>query len=488
MELDDKICYRAVSSRDRRFDGRFFTAVLSTGIYCRPICPARTPREKNCRFFRCAAAAEEAGFRACLRCRPEASPHTPAWLGTSATVSRALRLISEGALDEAGVDALARRLGVGDRHLRRLFNLHVGASPRSVALTRRIHLAKKLIDETGLSFADIAFSAGFNSIRRFNAAIRKSYGRSPTDLRRSRGEGTRRSEPQGCLSLRLAFRPPYSWRSLAGFMAPRAIPGVETVDSRGYRRTLALGEAQGVIEVRPSSTGSQLVLTLPNGFSPHLALIVERIRDLFDLGAVPEIINRHLRQDPQLAGRVKANPGLRVPGAFDRFELMVRAVLGQQITVQGATRMAGKLVQAFGRPLAGHGPEDTGRLFPGPEILAEADVAGIGMPAQRGETIRNLARAMINGRLRLDAPADLEEVTDRLMEIPGVGPWTAHYVAMRAFKEPDAFPEGDLGLRRALARGDKPLAPKELAEKAKAWRPWRAYAAMHLWMHGPVQK
>lgn len=482
MELDPAACYRAARARDARFDGRFFVAVRTTGIYCRPICPAPTPRRENCIFLPCAAAAHEAGYRPCLRCRPEASPGTPAWLGSSATVSRALRLIEAGALDDAGVDALAARLGVGDRHLRRLFAQHLGASPLAVAATRRSHFAKQLIDQTSLPMAQIAFAAGFASVRRFNDAIRSSFGRPPRVLRRAASGG--RSAPDSALELRLAYRPPYAWDDLLAFLAARAIPGVECVSEGVYRRSFRLGSAVGWLEVRPLPATHQLGVRLRSAGALRLIELVPRLRALFDLGAAPDAITSALRDDDALARALRDAPGIRVPGALDGFELAVRAILGQQVSVAAATRLAGRLVAQFGSKLpdaclpaerSGHPTHE----FPAAELLAEADVAAIGLPGARAAAIRALARAVALRRLQLEPGADPGATRDALLSLPGVGEWTAAYIAMRALREPDAFPASDLGLRRALG-----LAAPELARRAEAWRPWRAYAAMLLWQHG----
>jgi AraC family transcriptional regulator of adaptative response / DNA-3-methyladenine glycosylase II len=477
VSLDADLCYRALRSRDQRFDGRFFVGVVTTGIYCRPVCPAPTPKRRNVRFFACAAAAAAAGLRPCLRCRPEASPGTPAWLGTSATVSRALRLIEQGALDRGDVEALAQRMGIGERHLRRLFETHLGVPPLAVAQTRRIHFAKRLIDETALPMSEIAFAAGFSSIRRFNAALRGAYGRSPTELRR---RGRERSGASAPIELRLAYRAPFDWEGMLAFLAPRATPGVEVVTPEAYRRSIDLGGAAGVLEVRHDPAGGGLLLRLPAATSRALVEAVHRVRRLFDLGADPAAIATHFAGDPDLAPRFRRRAGLRIPGAWDGFELAVRAVLGQQVSVARGTEIAGKLTAAFGRPLADAEP-GVDALFPTPEALAEADVAGLGlMPAARAEAVRALARAVRGGELALDGARDREAAVEALLRLPGVGPWTAEVVAMRALGEPDAFPAGDLGLRRALGPGS-PLSPGALATRAEAWRPWRAYAAVALW-------
>jgi AraC family transcriptional regulator of adaptative response / DNA-3-methyladenine glycosylase II len=481
-DLDRERCYAALRSRDARFDGRFFVGVRTTGVFCRPVCPARTPKLANVRFFACAAAAQAEGFRPCKRCRPETSPGTPAWLGSSATVSRALRLIAEGGLDEAPVDAFAARLGVGDRQLRRLFARHLGASPAEIARARRVHFARRLIDETALPMTEVAHSAGFRSIRDFNFAVRATFGRSPRELRRGRAPRVADRGRHGArdLAVRLPYRAPLDFAGLLDFLRLRAIPGVEQVGADRYRRTIAQDGAAGAIEVRAVPGEDELEMRVRLPAYGGLIGIVERARRIFDLGADPLQIAGALRRDPRLAPLLRRAPGLRVPGAWDGFELAVRAVLGQQVSVQGATTLAGRLVERFGRPVEGLG-EGLTRVFPSAEALAEADLARIGIPGARAETLRALARAVAGGGLRLHAAQGLDEAVARLVAIPGIGPWTAHYVAMRALGEPDAFPAGDLGLRRALARGGPLPSAREVERIAEAWRPWRAYAAVALW-------
>ncbi len=479
LQLDPERCYRALISRDARFDGRFFTGVTSTGVYCRPICPARTPKRANVRFFACAAAAEAEGFRPCLRCRPEASPGTPAWLGTSTTVSRALRYIAEGALDEGSVDELASRLGIGERHLRRLFIKHLGAAPLAVAQTQRVHFAKRLISETSLPMTQIAMDAGFSSVRRFNAAVQKAYRRNPTTLRRSKTR-ERIDGNTGDLTLRLAFRPPLPWDLIMDFLRLRAIPGVEHVGRDVYRRSVVVEDTPGIIEVHRPNGAPYLQLRVPSMLSGGLATIVADTRRLFDLGADPRQIAAHLTRDRVLARRVRRAPGLRVPGAWDGFEIAVRAIVGQQVTVKGATTIMGRLVESHGTLLPVSARNGVTRLFPTAARLARARLGRLGMPGARAEAIGTLARAVVSGDLRLDASEGLDATVTALSALPGIGPWTAHYIAMRVFGEPDAFPEGDLGLRRALARG-RVVSTRELTKRAEAWRPWRAYAAMYLW-------
>ena len=473
MDLDARICSQARLSRDARFDGRFFIGVKSTRIYCRSICPVRTAREENVRYFPTAAAAADAGYRPCLRCRPESSPGTPAWLGSSTTVARALRLISEGALEDASVSVLAARLGIGPRQLGKLFVRHLGASPIAVAKTRRLHFAKKLIDETNLPMGQIAVAAGFGSVRRFNAAFRQTYNRTPSQIRRFARLASVQSENE--YRFRLHFRPPCHWNALLDFLASRAIPGVESVESSCYRRTIALNGHSGSLRVSPAEAGSALEVRISFPEPRWLFLIVERVRRMFDLTADPIEIAMRFSVDPLLAERVEAMPGLRVPGCWDGFELAVRAILGQQISVAGATMLAGRLVRAFGTQASATPPLT--HLFPRAEVLAQADVGRIGLPKARGETIRSLARAVSEGGISFDSVTNVEEFRLRLREIPGIGNWTAQYIAMRALGDPDAFPASDLG----LLRGSSIRTESELARRAESWRPWRAYAAMYLW-------
>jgi len=484
VDLDPDRCYRALRTRDARFDGRFFTAVRSTGIYCRPICPAPTPKRENCVFLPCAAAAAERGFRPCLRCRPEASPGTPAWLGTSSTVSRALRMIGDGALDDGNVGSFAERLGIGERQLRRLFDKHLGASPIAVAQTRRVRFAKRLLDEPDLPMTEVALAAGFASIRRFNDAIRKCYDMPPRALRQRRRARTNGASPCD-LRLHFAYRPPLDWAALAGFLAPRAIPGVEAVGPGGYRRSFAFESGRGTLAVTPQADRPSLVARIRFEGSVPLQIVSERIRRLFDLTADPTEIAADLARSPWLRSAVRSHPGIRVPGAWDGFELAVRAILGQQVSVRGATTLAGRLVSRFGEAVdfGGETPELTA-LFPTPAVIAEADVAAIGIPRKRAEAIRALAAAAATGEIAFDTAAGLDVLVSRLEALPGIGPWTANYIAMRAAREPDAFPASDLGLRRALATNGRPASEAALFAASQDWRPWRAYAAMLLWSQG----
>lgn len=473
VELDAATCYRALLARDRRFDGRFFTGVRTTGIYCRPVCPARTPKAENCTFFPHAAAAEAAGFRPCKRCRPERAPGSPSWAEVPEVVSRALGLIAAGALDDGGsVDALADRLAIGARQLRRLFAEHLGAGPLAVAKARRVHFARRLLDETTLPVSRIAFAAGFASVRQFNHDVRATFGAPPTALR------GRAATTNGTLRLRLAYRPPLDWDGMVGFLTARATRGVEVVERARYARTVALDGVAGWIELTPGGDALDLAVHLPT--HDNLIALVERARRIFDLGADPATIGAHLATDPRLAPLVAARPGLRVPGAWDPFEAAVRTVLGQQISVRAATTLAGRLVEAFGKPLDGTDEPGLTHLFPAPETLADAAVDSIGCTRGVARAIRALATGVADGSLTFDASRGLDDLTDRLRALPGVGPWTAQVIAMKALAEPDAFPAGDLGVRAALGG----IGEREAERRAEAWRPWRAYATMHLWTEG----
>ena len=478
--LDTEVCERARLARDPRFDGRFFIGVLTTGIYCRPICPVRPPKAKNVRFYASAAAAAEAGFRPCLRCRPESSPGAAAWRGTETTVSRALRLIEEGALDEQGVEGLAARLGVGSRHLSRLFLRHIGATPIQVAQTRRLHLAKKLLDETNLTVTEIAYAAGFGSLRRFNEVILGTYRRSPTAIRKLR----RSVSEQSGLRLELAFRPPFDWSWMSAFFGARAVAGVESVEDGVYRRTISVGGRPGSIAVRPIPNSNRLELAVNLPDMTAIAAVVARARRAFDLDADPLSIGRDLGQDDALAERVKAAPGLRVPVAWNGFELAVRAILGQGITVAGARTLAARVTARYG-PKVLEGESECALGFPTPEVLADRDLKDLGIAAPRAAAIKSLAKEVADGGLDLETPQDLEPFVGKLQEIQGIGPWTAQYIALRALGHPDAFPVGDLGLLKGagvcLESKRTPLTHVTLARRAEQWRPWRAYAAMHLW-------
>jgi len=428
-----------------------------------------------------------AGFRPCLRCRPESAPGGPAWNGVSTTVNRALRLINEGALDDSIVDDLAARLGIGERHLRRLFMEHVGVGPKAVAQTRRVLFAKKLVNETDLPLTEIALASGFGSIRRFNSTFKKLYGRAPRDLRRA--EENDQGDNNAPLSLKLAIRPPYDWQHLIGFFKTRAISGIEDVSDDCYRRTIRLEKQTGILTVCHNQIDQHLDVSISLDHTTHLKTAMERTRRLFDLDADVQAINAQLSQDPVLAKSIKARPGLRVPGAWEPFEVSVRAILGQQVSVAAARTFAGRLVETFGDKIEQPVSENLRHLFPTPQALCDADLSTIGLTKKRAETLRGLAQAFTNGKLNFDLAQGLEDIQTQLLALPGIGPWTAQYIAMRAFGEPDAFPTGDLGLLNAFKATGVDLSIRELDARAESWRPWRAYATMHLWaMLPPVKR
>ena len=479
--LDEEQCYRAVKARDARFDGRFFTCVRSTGIYCRPVCPAPTPGRKQCVFVPSAAAAEAAGFRSCLRCRPEAAPGAPAWTGTQATVTRALRLIEAGALDHENIETFAARLGLGGRHLRRLFVSQLGATPQAVAANRRLLTAKQLLTETRLPMAEVAHAAGYQSLRRFNDAVCKAYGTAPSSLRKTKAA---QHEDDGSILLKLGYRPPYDFARMLAYLAARAIPGVEAVTDKRYLRSFRLGEAAGVLEVTndPARRTLQVRIRMHRGALP-LRPLVAQLKHLFDLDADPAAIGQALAGDDLTGPRLATAPGLRIPGAFDGYELAIRAILGQQVSVKGATTLAARLASTHGEKLDGaEGPVTL--LFPQASTLADADLSGIGLTGARIKTIAALSAAEAEDRIDLSghgAPGmTLEDCIAELIELPGIGDWTAQYIALRALGEPDAFPAGDLVLRKIAGCGT-PISEAAMLERASRWRPWRGYAAMALW-------
>ncbi len=478
MEFDPRVCYRAVVARDARYDGRFFTCVKSTGIYCRPICPARPPKLENCRFVPTAAAAQAAGYRPCLRCKPESSPALDAWRGTEATVSRAMKLIEAGALDDGDITSLAARLEIGPRQLRRLFSRHLGAAPITVAQTRRVLLAKQLIHQTDLSMIQVALASGFGSVRRFNETFQRLYDRPPSELRHRAAAVSTGPE----ISLLLPYRPPYDWDTMLRFLAARGIAGLEVVRDGRYCRLIELEDAQGSIEVTNAPAQASLRVTVRFERLNALPTIISRIRRLFDLGAEPAAIAADLSADPLLAPLVRARPGLRVPGGWDGFEIAVRAVLGQQVTVKGATRLAGRLVAALGAPVREPNVLGLTHFFPRPERFTAAALTGQGLTRPRAAALAGLATATARDATLFEPRADLASAVARLRELPGIGEWTSQYIAMRALGESDAFLAGDVGLQRALdQRGRRPSAAEMLA-RAERWRPWRAYAMLHLWM------
>ena len=488
---NNEIYERARLSRDARFDGHFFVGVRTTGIYCRPICPANSPKSENISFYPTAAAASEAGFRPCLRCRPECAPGTPAWHGTSTTVRRGLRLIASGALDDGNIEQLSDRLGVTSRHLRRLFTRHLGASPVAVAHTQRLHFAKRLIDQTDLPMQEIAIASGYGSVRRFNDAFRNTYGRAPRDLRRKDRNEVAGSE-RSSLGVRLNYRRPFDWAQLVEFLQGRAIPGVEIVVDDRYYRTVKVGGQVGVVEVGHNTTERNLELTLHGIDTPNLFPVVQQVREIFDLDAPVADIGVVLKKDPELKTRLKNHPGIRVPGAWDGFELTVRAILGQQVSVKAATTLSGRIAARYGEAvedIIGENFRGTGlsHLFPTPEILMRARFNDIGLVSARAETIRRVARALVDGELSFDPSQDPGAFCESLKSLRGIGDWTAQYVSMRALKNPDAFPSSDLGLLRSFDCDEKDrMRPNELAEMSESWRPWRAYAALLLWSASPA--
>ncbi|MCZ6770423.1 MAG: helix-turn-helix domain-containing protein [Proteobacteria bacterium] len=489
MLNDHEACYRVIETGDSRFDGRIYTGVKTTGIYCRPVCPARTPSRRNVEFFPSAAAAQNAGYRPCLRCRPELSP-APGNTGEFPdVVTRALNLITDGAFDEDGIPALAVRIGISERQLRRLFIEHLGASPLKIIQTRRVLFAKQLLHDTKLSMAEVAMAAGFGSIRRFNATFTTLFGRPPRSLRREttrRGAHARSHHDGNWIELRLGFRPPLDWDFFLSFYRARAIPGLETIVDECYRRVIALNGGVGQIEVRPGGA-DYLIGAIRFDDVTALPAIVCRMRNAFDLDADPLLINQHLASDRVLRDAVAARPGLRVVGNWDPFEQAVRAVLGQQISVTAARNLAGRLVARWGEPVTIDGEEELRFAFPTPARLADADIASLGMPRRRGAAVSALAKAVLANADFLNRGASLNENLRRLEGLPGFGKWTANYIAMRAMREPDAFPASDIGLLRALAQKDgRRPTPDEALARAERWRPWRAYAAQHLWAKDPI--
>jgi AraC family transcriptional regulator, regulatory protein of adaptative response / DNA-3-methyladenine glycosylase II len=471
MELDFERCYRAVDSRDQRFDGWFYTAVTSTGIYCRPSCPAVTPKRENVRFFPGAAAAQRAGFRACKRCRPDAAPGSPEWDVRADLVGRAMRLIGDGVVDREGVPGLASRLGYTERHLNRLLTAELGAGPLALARAQRAQTARILVETTGLGLAEIAFASGFGSVRQFNDTIQEVYAQAPSQLRERRRVA--RAEP-GSINLRLAYRSPLHIPALLDFLERRALPGVEERVGSAYRRGLVLPHGTATVTLRPAARWVSATLRLAD--VRDLAPAVARCRRLFDLDADPDAVDATLGADVALGAAVRDEPGVRVPRAVDGFEMAVRAVVGQQVSVAGARTTLTRMIRAAGGPGTA---ELTG--FPAAEVVAELPDEAFGMPAARRRTIRALAAAVAAGKLDLEPGADREESVARLLELPGIGAWTAGYVAMRAIGDPDVFLPTDLAVRRGAAVLGLPHTPEALEAHAESWRPWRSYALIRLW-------
>ncbi|MFL6158548.1 MAG: DNA-3-methyladenine glycosylase 2 family protein [Marmoricola sp.] len=475
MHLDTEACYRAVKSKDRRFDGVFYTAVRTTGIYCRPSCPAITPKLANVTFHPSAAAAQLAGYRACKRCLPDATPGSPEWDLAADVAGRAMRLIADGTVEREGVDGLAARLGYSTRQLNRVVTGALGAGPLALARARRSQTARVLIETTELSFADVAFASGFASIRQFNDTVREVYAATPTELRGRRGS----TSTSGTISTRIGVREPFAGAPLLDFLATRAVPGVEATSPDGwYERSLALPHGPGVVRVQ--------LHPRPAGYVPcrftladarDLAPALERTRRLLDADADPVAVDDELGADRYLAPLVTRTPGLRVPGHVDGVEVAVRAVLGQQVSVAGARTLASRLVETCGAPLELLGDHQVTRLFPAAEVLAEVDPEQIAMPRARGRALASVCAALASGTVLLDRSADRPAVREALLGLAGIGPWTADYVAMRALGDPDVFLPTDVGVRH----GAQALGIDDLTTRSETWRPWRSYALLHLW-------
>ena len=474
--LDHETCYRAVSGRDARFDGWFVTAVTTTGIYCRPSCPATTPRRRNVTFHPTAAAAQLAGFRACRRCRPDASPGSPEWNVRSDTVARAMRLIGDGAVDREGVAGLAARLGYSERQLHRVLVAEVGAGAQALARAQRAHTARVLVETTDLRFAEVAFAAGFASIRQFNDTVRAVFATTPRDLRATASR--RGTVTPGTMVLRLATRRPFDGRWLLDLLASKSVPGVESYDGTTFRRALLLPHGEATVDLTPGDDHVLATLRLqdPRDVVPAVA----RCRRLLDLDADSTAVDETLALDPLLAPLVGARPGIRVPGSVDGTEMAVKAVIGQQVSVAGARTVAGRLVAAYGKPLE----RPDGALtthFPTADALAGVDPETLPMPRARARTLVAIAAAVAAGDVDLDPGADRDSVEASLLAMPGIGPWTADYLRMRVLGDPDTFLPSDLGVRRGLERLGAAGDPRSAADRAEAWRPWRSYALMHLW-------
>ena len=482
--FDDESCYRALQARDPRFDGWFYVGVLSTGIYCRPSCPARLPKRANVRFLPSSAAAHGAGFRACKRCRPDATPGSPEWNVRADVVGRAMRLIHDGMVDRHGVGEVARRVGYSERQLNRLLVAELGAGPLALARAQRAQTARVLLETTAMPAAGVAFAAGFSSVRQFNDTIREVFAMTPTAVRAAaprRAAGA----AAGSVTLRLPYRAPLAAAELFRFLAMRAVPGVEAGDGGGYRRTLALPYGAGIVDLRPSERHIRATLQLDD--LRDLTAAVQRSRRLLDLDADPHAVDAHLGADPLLAPLVAARPGLRSPGHVDAAELAFRAVLGQQVSVAGARMLAGRLARRYGAPLAGPADGLT-HGFPSAAALAACDPSGLPVPKARARALVALAAAIAGGDVVLDPGADRADVAERLGRLPGIGPWTVSYILLRGLGDPDVFLPADLGVRRALGRLDPPAAA-DPAARARVWRPWSSYALHHLWATlGPPKK
>ncbi len=474
MRLDHGQCYRAISSRDARFDGWFVTAVRTTGIYCRPSCPAVTPKPTNVEFFVAGATAQSHGYRACKRCRPDATPGSPEWSTRADVVGRAMRLIADGLVDREGVSSLAARLGYSERQVNRLLVAEVGSGPLALARAQRAQTARILIETTTLPITDVAFASGFQSVRQFNDTVREVYAASPTQLRAAQSPAS----GGGALTVRLAYRQPYAFEHVLRFLGSRAVPRTESVDDTSYRRSLRLAKGNGVVSV--SASDGMVTCSLLLDDLADVQSAVQRTRRLLDLDADPVAIDEHLGADPLLAPLVAQRPGLRAPGHADGTELLVRAVLGQQVSVAGARTLAGRLVASHGERLAIPVGYVT-HAFPTAAAIAEMSPEDFAMPRARGAALIEACAHVADGRLVLDAGIDRAETTNALQSLRGIGPWTAGYVALRALGDPDAFLPTDVGVRNALVALGADGSPKGASVLAERWRPWRSYALHHLW-------
>ena len=474
--------YKALTARDPRFDGLFFVGVTSTDIYCRPICPAKTPKRANCRFFNSPQAAEQEGFRPCLRCRPELAPGSAPVDDSQRIAHLMVQRIEEGSMDDdEGLEAIADQFELSSRQIRRIIKKELGVAPIQLILTRRLLLAKQLLTETHLPITEIAFASGFSSLRRFNDAFSTRYGMPPSRLRKSAVDDAGVVAASDTSTLQLSYRPPYDWSGMLAFLKARELKGVELVTDSFYGRTVQLDDRKGWIKVTQAKKKNALMVEFTHSLSPVLPALLRRVRDLFDVNARPDVINRHLRKDEVLRPLIAANPGTRVPGAFNGFETGLRAILGQQVTVKGATAIGCRLVEAFCEPIATPFPE-LGYLAPAAAKIAKTrvdDLAKHGIVRARCKSIIALAQAHVSGDLSLDSGnhPDPSATIDRLAELPGIGPWTAHYIAMRALRWPDAFPKEDVAVLNDLGG----VTAKKAEEMSQAWRPWRSYAVLHLW-------
>ncbi|MCP4750046.1 MAG: DNA-3-methyladenine glycosylase 2 family protein [Proteobacteria bacterium] len=482
MNLSREICLRAMKSKDAKFDGRFFIGVHSTGIYCRPICPAPSPKPKNIRFYPSAAAAADAGLRPCLRCRPEIAPGID-WSEAPITIVQALTLISDTFPDQIKTEDLAERLDVSDRHLRRLFQRNLGTTPFSIWNTKKIHFAKRLIDETSLTMTEIAFASGFNSIRSFNDTFKKTYGKPPLELRKNQSN----EKTDQTITLHLAYREPFNWQALLEFLDVRSIPGVEHVFNGCYQRVIRIGDSFGMILVsreKPGKSRPALKINIAFPESDKLYHICEKIKKMFDLDAPITEIDRFLKSSTLLKPSVIKDKGLRVPGCWDPFELCIRAIIGQQISVKGATTISGRIVERYGKVYNGPVPSGEPRkwyIFPEPSVLKDVGFDGLGLTRTRIDTIKSLSASVDNEEIVFDPNTDVDAITEKLRAIKGIGDWTAQYIAMRALRDPNAFPSSDLGLVKAASTTDRKIKPKDLETLSQNWTPWRANAAMYLW-------